>query len=145
MFEEHATNFHADELQFLSYFETTWIGAPVGGAGLRLPPTFPIEMWSVHGRHQTGSTRTTNSLESFHNTFNSLLSCQHPSTWKLLEALRRQQGHTNLTKVQVDQGFTFVPSSKQQDRNARINLLVAQYTRADAARLLTGIAYNYLV
>ena len=72
-----AATFEDDELPLLQYFENTWIGALVGRR--RLKPVFPHEMWHVLWRHFRGSTRTTNSLESFHNAFNSLLSCQHPT------------------------------------------------------------------
>ena len=72
-FESLATTFLNDELPILCYFENTWIGAPVGGR--RLPPKFSLHMWNVHDRSSTGSTRTTNSLEAFHHSFNALISC----------------------------------------------------------------------
>ena len=82
VFESLATTFLDDELRLLSYFETTWIGAPAGGR--RLPPLFPHHMWNVLDRSSTGASRTTNALEAYHHTFNSLLACQKPTIWKLL-------------------------------------------------------------
>ena len=70
-FESLSTTFLADELPLLAYFERTWIGLPAGGR--RLPPMFDLHMWNVLDRASAGSTRTTNALESFHHTFNSLL------------------------------------------------------------------------
>jgi len=62
-------------------------GAVVAGRrGRRSPPLFPHEIWNVVGRHHTGSSRTTNSLEAFQHAFNSLLTCQHPSIWILLKS-----------------------------------------------------------
>ena len=77
-FESLSTSFLNDELRLLAYFENTWIGQPVGGR--RLPPLFPHHMWYVRDRSGTGSSRTTNALEAFHHAFNSLLTCQHPTT-----------------------------------------------------------------
>ena len=76
-FESLATTFLNDELPLLGYFKSTWIGQSVGGR--RLPPMFSHHMWNVLDRAGTGSTRTTNALESFHHSFNSLLSCTHPA------------------------------------------------------------------
>ena len=59
------------------------------------PARFPAAMWNVAGRHFTGSTRTTNALEVFHHSFNSLVACQHPSIWVLLKSLQRQQALTD--------------------------------------------------
>ena len=80
-FESLSTSFLNDELRLLAYFENTWIGQPVGGR--RLPPLYPHHMWNVRDRSGTGSSRTTNALEAFHHTFNSLLTCQHPTIWSL--------------------------------------------------------------
>ena len=74
-FESLSTSFLNDELRLLDYFENTWIRQPVGG--LRLPLLFPHHMWNVRDRSGTGSSRTTNALEAFHHTFNSLLTCHH--------------------------------------------------------------------
>ena len=96
-FESLATTFLNDELPLLGYFESTWIGQSVGGR--RLPPMFSHHMWNVLDRAGTGSTRTTNALESFHHSFNSLLSCIHPAVWKLLESLEAQQNQTPVYTV----------------------------------------------
>ena len=142
-FESLATTFLNDELPLLSYFETTWIGQPVGGR--RLPPTFPLHMyWNVLDRSSTGSTRTTNSLEAFHQGFNSLVYCQHPTIWKLLPALGKQQNLSDNTIQRTYRGDTFRPSTKEAKRNTRITTLLGNYTRATADSFLRGIAYNYM-
>ena len=81
-FKSLAITFLNVELPLLSYFETTWIGQPDGGR--RLAPIFPHHMWNVLDRASTGSTRTTNSFEAFHHTFNALVSCQHPTVWPFI-------------------------------------------------------------
>ena len=106
---------------------------------------FTVHMWNVLDRVSEGSSRTTNSLESFHHTFNSLLSCQHPSIWKLLDSLQKQQNLTQNIMAKINRGETFRQSSKEQERNARITTLTTNYTRASADALLRGIALNYMV
>ena len=143
-FERLAQSFQVDELPLLHYFESTWIGLPVGGTGRRLPPIFPHQMWNVLGRHFHGSTRTTNSLEAFHNGFNALISCQHPTIWKLLPALQNVQHLTLNTLTRICRGDTFRHSSAEATRNRRIITLIMTYNRNTADETLRGIAYNYL-
>ena len=97
-FESLAFTFLDDELPLLSYFKTTWLGQPAWWRGRRLASTFPHHMWNVLYRASTGSTRTTHSLEAFHDTFNTLVSCQHPTVWKILLSLEKQQNPTEDTR-----------------------------------------------
>ena len=142
VFESLATTFLQDELPLLHYFEKTWIGASVGGR--RLPPTYPHHMWNVLNRAASGSTRTTNALEAFHHTFNSLLSCQHPTVWSLLSSLQTQQNHSRSTIFKINRGEQFKTSAVERRRNVRISNLVSDYTRATADTMLRGIAFNYM-
>ena len=145
-FEVLADTFEDDELLLLGYFEPTWIGVTVGRrSGRRTAPIFPLAMWNVHGRHFTGTTRTTNALESFHHAFNSLLSCKHPTIWVLLKALHRQQALTDNTLAHIARGEQKPVTAKQASRNARIVTLVSAYSSSDADRTLRGIAYNYTI
>ena len=62
-FGSHAIQFLQDELPLLSYFERTWIEAPVTG-NRRLDPEFSLQKWKALDRASTGS---------------ALISCQHPT------------------------------------------------------------------
>ena len=142
VFESLETTFLNDELHILSYFEKTWIGAPAGGR--RLPPKFSLHMWNVHDRSSTGSTRTTNSLEAFHHSFNSLISCQHPSFWKLLPALKKKQNLTDSTILKIQRGDSYRTSAEEATRNTRISTLLDNYTQPNADAFSGGIAFNYM-
>ena len=123
----------------ITYFESTLIFSPVRRIG-RTPPIFPLTMWNVVGRHFAGTTRTTNSLESFHHALNSLLTCKHPTIWVLLKALHRQQALTN-TLSYITLGETKKLVAAQKAWNARIITLVSTYSNADADKTLRGIAF----
>ena len=100
---------------------------------------FSHHMWNVLDRAGTGSTRTTNALESFHHSFNSLLS------WKLLESLEAQQNQTRSRMLRISRGDTFKVSAINRRRNERIMNLISHYTLANAMDFLRGIGYNYLI
>ena len=125
-FESLATTFLNDELPLLGYFESTWIGQSVGGR--KLPPMFSHHMWNVLDRAGTGSTRTTNALESFHHSFNSLLSCTHPASWipgstaepdQITDAEDKQRRHF--------QGFSHQQKKKRTDHEPHLPLHSIQY------------------
>ena len=134
--------FLQDELFLLSYFEKTWIGEPVGSR--RLPPDFPIEMWNVLERSSAGSTRTTNSLEAYHHSFNVLIPCPHPPVWKFLKSPQKQEALTNNTLQRIQRGCSFRTSPVEAERNTRIQTLISNYTRATADSFLRGISFNYM-
>ena len=142
-FESLATTFLNDELPLLSYFESTWIGEAVGGR--RLPPMFSHHMWHVLDRAGTGSTRTTNALESFHHC--SLLSCTHPAVWKLLELLEAQQSHTRSRMLRISKRDTFKVSAINRRRNEWIRNPISHYTLANAISaeaLATTTSYEFV-
>ena len=141
-YESLSTTFLPDELPILHYFESTWIGLTVGGR--RMAPAFPHVMWNVHDRYTDGASRTTNALEAFHHSFNSLISCQHPSIWTLLTSLEKQQALTTNTINEITRGTSLDHSAKDRKRNERIQTLVSGYTLPQADRMLRGIAYNYM-
>ena len=79
------------------YFERTYIGRH---SPIVVPPLFPVEMWNNHFMVQHSLPRTTNSVEAWHRSFNSHMACHHPSIWKDLEVLKKEQD-----LVEVKQAF----------------------------------------
>ena len=144
VYEALADTFEEDELELISYFEATWNGRVVGRKQRRTPARFPAAMWNFVGRHFTGSTRTTNTLEAFHQPFTSLVACKHPSIWVLLKSLQRQQALTDNMLSHIAQGETKLPGTRERARNARIATHVSAYDRSDPEKTLRWIAFNYI-
>ena len=107
--------------------------------------SLPHHMWDVRERSGTGSSQTTNALEAFHHVFNSLLTCQHPTIWKIPESLEYQQNLLRSTIFKTGRGDSFRPLVQERRRNERIQNLISSYTQATADDLLRGIAYNYMM
>ena len=59
-------------LEFISYFETTYIGVLRGRRNNRRrdQPLYPITFWNVFTRTEQALPRTNNSVEAFHNALN---------------------------------------------------------------------------
>ena len=126
VYEALADTFEEDELELISYFEATWNSRVVGRKQRRTPARFPATMWNFVGRHFTGSTRTTNA--AFHQSFTTLVACQHPSIWVLLKSLQRQQALTDNMLSHITQGETKLPGTRERARNARIALRMYLHT-----------------
>jgi hypothetical protein len=58
----------------------------------KVPPLYPPELWNVHDRTLSGMPRTTNSVEGWHNKFNTLLRKHHVNLLVLVERLLKMEG-----------------------------------------------------
>ena len=74
---------------FCDYVEATWIGTP------SKRPLFDHASWNHHEDTLLGLPRSSNIVEGWNNSFNSMLSCSHPSIWKFLECLGKEQNLTD--------------------------------------------------
>uniref|UniRef100_A0A914N721 Uncharacterized protein n=1 Tax=Meloidogyne incognita TaxID=6306 RepID=A0A914N721_MELIC len=59
--------------------------------GTRTVARFPPEIWSVYYRTLDDDSRTNNFAESSHRRLQQAFSCTHPSIWKFIETLKREQ------------------------------------------------------
>ena len=57
----------------------------------RRPARFEILLRNCYGQVKDGLPKTNNSVEDWHNKFGSLLAAKHPSIWKFIEELQKQQ------------------------------------------------------
>ena len=82
---------------FASYVEYTWIDTRSSS------PLFPIPSWNQHDAFLVKLPRSTNMAEGWHHGFNSMLSCSHPSIWRFLEALKKEQNVIRMKLVRMHQ------------------------------------------
>ena len=83
----------------------------------------------------------------FHQGFaNRTVCADHPSMWRSLTALKRQQAITRLEMASVSVGNEKKPTRSQRGRNERILTLIEEYLwgENDAPKTLRGIAYDYM-
>lgn len=124
----------------LTYFESTWIGVLQRG-GQRRDPLFEISLWNQNDNVKNGISKTNNIVESFHNTFNQLLGCSHPTLWKLILDLQKQQ---NLNDLRIEQLIRGDQQLKKRNNSiARLEYLVLNYTRDNLPNFLRGVANNF--
>ena len=126
----------------LDYFEDTYIGRFRRNAA-RATPNFPIQMWNMFHRTHEELPRTNNHIEGWHRKFQSICMCYHPTIWKFINLLKKEQTLNRVDMVQAEAGH---PPPAQQHRyvdcNQRIIAIVDDYPNRDNMRYLRGIAHN---
>ena len=79
----------ADEVP--DYFKDTCMGC-FRRITPRLPPLlFPIELWNMFNRTAKELPQTNNNIEACHNSFQANVSYTHPTFWKFLDVLLREE------------------------------------------------------
>jgi hypothetical protein len=129
-------------VELTKYFETYYIGNARGRGNnkRRIVPMFPIETWNVRERTVMGMPRTNNNVESFHNAIQSSISCIHPTIWKLIDELKKEECLATLKKVQFNRGNTLDTKKIYKDKNVNIQILIDRYNSEDKLYFIKGIA-----
>ena len=124
------------------YFEETYIGRRLPDQTRRIPP-YPIRFWNMYTRVLNQTARTNNSVEGWHNAFQSGLSSPHPSFTRLLRHFQRQQAIQDVNVVKWENGNIHTQSISTKERNERLLNLALDYDNRETLIYLKGIANNF--
>lgn len=140
IFTELASSVHSDLQPVMDYFEDTFIGRPTAGG--RRDAQFPVELWNHHDTVLQCDSKTTNSVEAWHRGFQAHVQCSHPSLWRFLEVLQREDCMQLHRLTQLEMGQRFKPATKYVKVSERLQTLAREYDRNHALRFLRGVARN---
>lgn len=135
-------NFDQDLDDLLDYFENNYIGRFRHNAPRRRP-TFGIHLWNMFHRTDNELPRTNNAVEGWHRSFQTMISECHPTIWKFIKSLKKEEGIIRATVLQ-NQGGHEPPRQRRRyaDNNARILRIVDDYANRDRIYYLRSIAHN---
>lgn len=140
-FDELTENFAAELQQVSNYFEDVYVGRRARRG--RRQPTFPPSMWNMYDRQSQGLPRTNNSVESWHQSFHRSLQCDHPSLWKLLTSISKENGLQELVLTQTLSGSRPLPKKAHYKRvDAALNTLLERRQDMPLLDFLRGCSYN---
>ena len=111
-------------------FEEYYLGKKLLN-GTRRNPVFPIRLWNMFSRVKTNQARTNNSIEGWHNAFQTLISCSHPSIGKLLTFFQREQSLQEAILAKLVAGEVAHTNKLSQARNTQIENVVSKYYSRD--------------
>ena len=86
-FKKLADDMPSDTSEIISYFVENCIG--VKQRNVSKPPLFDTSIWNVNELVKNDFPRTNNSVEGYHNKLQNAISCAHPTIFKFLEALEK--------------------------------------------------------
>ena len=85
----------SDLLNLTNYFEDNWIGRPARRGG-RSNPTYQVEIWNCYTETLHDMPKTNNAVEGWHRGFHQLLGAYHPTIWKFIDGLKKEQSLNEL-------------------------------------------------
>lgn len=140
--DEIRNTFNTDADAVLDYVEDTYIGRYRRNAPRR-PPLFAIHMWNMYHRTHDEMPRTNNHIEGWHRRFQSLCAGWHPTFWKFINILKKEQS-INRAEILQAQGGHPPPAQRRRyaDCNARILNIVDDYPNRNRIQYLRDIAHN---
>lgn len=134
---------YAEETQeIIKYFEEIYIGIKIRGQQ-RLTPIFPIATWNNYSRVLLKMPRTNNSVEAWHRSFQANVGSDHPTIWKFIKILKREQ-HFQEAKIAqyCTQNFSRKQKKKYQKIDQCIFDLATKFPNINILEYLRLIALN---
>ena len=127
----------------VTYFEHTYVrGRRRPGLGNNYGTAiYPIPVWNQHESAGDGIARTTNSVEGWHHSLQSLFMCQHPTVWTLLAGMERDCSLTKASYLQSTAGIITQGKKAYRELKARVARAVSLYGQSDTLTFLRGIAH----
>ena len=112
----------------VNYFISTYTCSKIitaGGVVRKQKPTFRPDIWNINEVTKAGGERTNNYSEGWNNHFRSFIGHQHPSIWRLIDALQADEAASHTKIVQFTVGNlahkkTNKVSKKLQERLSRL-------------------------
>ncbi|KAI6651165.1 hypothetical protein LOD99_5516 [Oopsacas minuta] len=130
--------------ELVDYFERTYIGRTVT-SGYHVAATYPIHLWNNHISTPLGLPRTTNAVEAWHRSFNATVGCHHPTIWKFILSLKREQGLVEVRHTNYLVGKPLTKRRWSQQSEEALKTLVREYYSPDRSKMefLQGVAHHF--
>lgn len=124
----------SDMEPFVEYYERTWIGSS------SRQPLFEHSKWNHHEDILLNLPRSSNLVEGWHHGFHTMMGCSHPTIWKFLDVLKKEQ---NLTDVKVAQHLSRQQPPKRAkkwtDYDERLRRIISDYDSYDLLDFLKAV------
>ena len=134
----------AVSMDFISYFELTYIGATHGQSRIRKAPLYPIVFWNIRSRVLDKFARTNNTLEEFHSTLRHSAASKNPNIWKFIDVLTKEEALTQTKKFHLQMGEMPNKKRKYEKLDTSIETLIEKYDGSNQTEFLRAIAFSLI-
>jgi len=104
-----------------AYFQNTYIGYSWDDVD------FPIPFWNCYDRLMDNQPRTTNSVEGWHHRLNTIVDGAHPSMWKSLDCIRKEQRHWEQKCANLRSGELVIRRNQYIHLDKKLRSIVTHY------------------
>ena len=129
-------------MEFIIYFELTYIGPIRGRRRRREAPLYPIAFWNMRNRVIDKLPRTNNSLEGFHSALKHSMACKKPNIWKFIDVLKKEETLTQTKILHLQLREKPAKKRKYEKLDDRIETLIDEHDGSNAIEFLKAVAYN---
>ena len=141
-FEALEEIFPEEAEEVVSYFEKNYVGG-LRPNGQRRTPRFPIALWNVNERTLSGQERTNNAQEGWHRRFATIVTCHHPTIWKVIDSFKAEQATSERQLERLAAGHPGPKRRKTyEDCDKRLRTLIYTFEQRPALEFLRGVAQN---
>ena len=140
-FQQLIMTFPENAFPLYRYFEENYIGI-LNLNGERNTPLFPISLWNNFHLVPQGLPRSTNLIEAWLCGFQSTCGCHHPTIWKFIDCLKREQGNVELKELRFTHGEDPKKTKKSIDNEKAILNLVTSFFHRSILVYLRGLAFR---
>ncbi|CAK5065643.1 unnamed protein product [Meloidogyne enterolobii] len=102
---------------FIDYMERTWVGREL------MPPRYPPTIWNNKDITIEQMPKSSNSVESWHNTFAGIFNRHSSNPYNLVRALLDKQARVDTIAVRISSGAVVQMFSRPEYRRDNQNLL----------------------
>ncbi|KAE9523275.1 hypothetical protein AGLY_016223 [Aphis glycines] len=137
-----------DLLPILEYFEKNYVvGVIARGRRRGILPRYPPEIWNQHQAALTGSHKTNNVSEGWHNRFQLVIGKHHPDLYSALGEIQKEQADAEIMIAELSLGrkVRALPKRKWRDFQKRIMSITAEFNTYQPLQFLRAIAHNIVL
>ena len=128
-------------IDLYSYFERTYLGRPLRRG--RRAPRYPVNLWNMRDRLDERLPRTNNLIEAWHRGIQASLDGDHPSVWKCIDFLKKEEVLSRLLYEQIVAGqLGRKERNEVKAKSQRLRTLINRYDEMDPLEFLRGVTYN---
>ncbi|XP_050065303.1 uncharacterized protein LOC126554259 [Aphis gossypii] len=132
----------------LEYFEKNYVLRVIArGRRRRIHPRYPPEIWNQYQAALTGSHKTNNVSEGWHNRFQLVIGKHHPDLYSALGEFQKEQGDVEImiSELSLGRKVRAQPKRKWRDFQMRIMAITADFNTYQELDFLKAIAHNIVL
>jgi len=147
---------HPGAEDLVVYFDNTYVsgqfrrrkmtGRRIGFKLQRMPPAYPPNTWNCFDTTMDNGARTNNICKGWNNGFANLVGQDHPSIWKLIENLQKEEARVHIKVLKDERGIQEHKRKRRcyEEMQKRLKNLLEDLNngRKDIPQFLRGVSHN---